>query len=120
MTLQEANTKLYLETEMLQRYEKIGLIKGTPLDDGTMDYPMEELQRTIQLNFLEKAGMNTDSLKHFVFLLEQGEDVKTELVRLLRKCRNRLLDEIHDKQQLLDQLDYLIYQINHQKGGDFL
>ncbi len=51
MTLQEANTKLYLETEMLQR---------------------------------------------------------------------RLLDEIHDKQQLLDQLDYLIYQINHQKGGDFL
>ena len=55
MTLQEANTKLYLETEMLQRYEKIGLIKGTPLDDGTMDYPMEELQRTIQLNFLEKG-----------------------------------------------------------------
>lgn len=120
MTLQEANTKLYLETEMLQRYEKIGLIKGTPLDDGTMDYPIEELQRTIQLNFLEKAGMNTDSLKHFVYLLEQGEDAKTEVVRLLRKCRNRLLDEIHDKQQLLDQLDYLIYQINHQKGGDFL
>lgn len=36
---------------------------------------------------------------------------KEEQVRILRKNRAELLDEIHCKQQLLDQLDYMLYEI---------
>lgn len=36
---------------------------------------------------------------------------KEEKVRILRKYRLCLLDEIHVKQQLLDRLDYMIHQI---------
>ena len=34
-----------------------------------------------------------------------------EQIRLLRRGRGRLLEEIHGKQQALDQLDYFIYQL---------
>lgn len=36
---------------------------------------------------------------------------KEEQIRILRKRRAQLLDEIHGKQQLLDQLDYMIHEI---------
>lgn len=36
---------------------------------------------------------------------------KEEQIRILRKSRLQLLDEIHSKQQLLDQLDYMIHEI---------
>lgn len=41
------------------------------------------------------------------------EDGKTkeEQIRILRKNRAQLLDEIHNRQQLLDQLDYIFYEI---------
>ena len=34
-----------------------------------------------------------------------------EQVRLLRRGRGRVLEDLHDKQQALDRLDYFIYQI---------
>ena len=36
-------------------------------------------------------------------------------IRLLRKCRCRLLEQIHQKQQALDRLDYLIYRMKNPK-----
>ena len=45
---------------------------------------------------------------------------KEEKIRLLRKSRGQLLDEIHDKQQLLDQLDYMIYEMKKDRQEDLL
>lgn len=36
---------------------------------------------------------------------------KEDQIRILRKSRLQLLDEIHSKQQLLDRLDYMIHEI---------
>ncbi|NBH85113.1 hypothetical protein D7X88_17350 [bacterium C-53] len=36
---------------------------------------------------------------------------KEDQIRILRKSRLQLLNEIHSKQQLLDQLDYMIHEI---------
>lgn len=43
--------------------------------------------------------------------LERHGNTKEEQIRIIRKSRAELLDEIHSKQQLLDQLDYMIYEI---------
>ncbi len=43
-----------------------------------------------------------------------NEKTKEEQIRNIRKNRAQLLDEIHEKQQQLDRLDYMLYQI---KGG---
>ena len=48
---------------------------------------------------------------------EQGK-TKENLIRILRKSRAQLLDEIHGKQQLLDQLDYMIYEIQKDEQED--
>lgn len=47
-------------------------------------------------------------------LLNEKDKTKEKQVRILRKERGRLLEEIHEKQQLLDRLDYMLYEI---KGG---
>ena len=44
-------------------------------------------------------------------LLNEKEKTKEEQIKILRKSRAQLLDEIHNNQQLLDQLDYMIYEI---------
>lgn len=36
---------------------------------------------------------------------------KNERVRILRKTRGQILEEIHSKQQLLDQVDFMIHEI---------
>lgn len=43
--------------------------------------------------------------------VKKSGKTKEEQIRILRKNRLQLLDEIHSKQQLLDQLDYMIHEI---------
>ena len=50
--------------------------------------------------------MDPDALKQFVTLRKKGTSTHTEQVRMLHKYRYQLLDQIHKKQQSLDQLDY--------------
>ncbi len=40
---------------------------------------------------------------------------KEEKNRYLRQARAMLLDEIHEKQQLLDQVDYMLYELKRSK-----
>ena len=47
--------------------------------------------------------------------LEKNGNAKEEQIRIIRKSRAQLLDEIHGKQQLLDRLDYMLYQMK--EGG---
>lgn len=47
--------------------------------------------------------------------IQEQAQTKKEQIRSLRKIRCQLLEEIHCKQQLLDQVDYLIYELK--KGG---
>ena len=115
MTLQEACQRFHLDMEILQLYEKNGLLKGKTMSNGTMEYQESELQQASQLHFLTKAGMDMQMLKRFAALGGKREDTSAEKIRLLRKCRYQLLSEIHTKQQILDQLDYLIREIKQQK-----
>lgn len=44
-------------------------------------------------------------------LANDATKTKEEKVRALRKRRAQLLEEIHSKQQSLDRLDYMIYEV---------
>lgn len=45
---------------------------------------------------------------------EEGK-TKEEQLQMLRKIRSQLLEVLHCKQQLLDQIDYLIYEIRERE-----
>lgn len=52
--------------------------------------------------------------------LEKHGNTKEEQIRIIQKSRAELLDEIHSKQQLLDQLDYMIHEIRKNDRRIFL
>ena len=56
-----------------------------------------------------------EALKRYLRLLDDKTVSKEEQIRILRKQRYRLLDEIHNKQQILDELDYMIMEIKKTK-----
>ena len=115
MTLQEASRHFHVEMETLDFYKDNGLLKGPKTDDGCTEYPEAELQRALQLRFLLKAGMNLDTFKQLLHLMNGKTHTEAEQVQILRKCRYQLLEEIHGKQQWLDQVDYLIHEIKSRK-----
>lgn len=51
------------------------------------------------------------TLEEIAKLVTESGKTKEEQIRILRKNRAQLLDEIHSKQQLLDQLDYMLHEI---------
>ena len=59
---------------------------------------------------LEKAGLDAQTIQLVLSCKE-----KEEQIWLLRKYRFLILDEVHQKQQSLDGLDYLIYQLKNGK-----
>lgn len=59
---------------------------------------------------LSKAGLSKEQIEEI-----KGCDDREIQLRMLRKCRYRLLDEIHGKQQSLDELDYIICKMKEQE-----
>ena len=64
---------------------------------------------------LKSAGMEDDEVKS---LIERfgNTSCSAEKVRILRKTRAALLDNIHEKQAVLDKIDYLIWCTEHGGG----
>lgn len=59
---------------------------------------------------LVKAGLSKEEIAKISGCEDQGMQI-----RMLRKCRYKLLDEIHGKQQSLDAIDYMICRIKEQQ-----
>ena len=114
MTLTEAGIHFSISIENLKFYEENGLLKCSRQKNGIPDYTEEDLENVGLIQFLLKAGFDMDTLKQY-FSLSAGSSTgagnKSERIRLLRGQRYRLLDEIHVKQQSLDELDYMIEKI---------
>lgn len=62
------------------------------------------------VRFLQKAGMDEENLRQLETLRKE-DGKEEEMVRILRKFRFEVLEKIHEKQQCLDSLDYLIYKV---------
>lgn len=111
MTLQEAAIRFQINMEKLDFYEKNGLLECRQFINGVPDYTEDELRRVGLIHSLLKAGFDIDSLKEYFSLPAHDGVNKKEKIRLLKKQRCQLLDEIHGKQQSLDALDYMIEKI---------
>ncbi len=115
MTLKEASRQFCISMDRLKSYEENGLILCERLVDGIPDYTEEELGKAGLIHSLLESGMEMEVLQKFMCLLREKAESREEQVRILRRQRYRLLDEIHGKQQLLDELDYMISE--KKKGG---
>lgn len=111
MTLIEASKRFQISIEKLTYYEENGLIMCEAFVNGVPDYTEDELHKVGIIHSLLKAGMDITLLRRYLQLLCRKMENKDEQVRILRKQRYQLLEEIHRKQQSLDELDYMIEEI---------
>ena len=111
MTLKEASEKFRIDIEKLKLYEDNDFLKCDKYVNGVPDYTENELRKAGIIHSLHKAGLEMPLIKQYLLLVNDNAERKEEKIRLLRKQRCRLLEEIHGKQQSLDELDYMIDEI---------
>lgn len=111
MTIEEVSRQCQISVEDLRHYEENGLLECKRTADGLPDYQTADLQRIGFIRFLTDAGLQLDDLRYFLQMRSQDSGSKEEQIRILKKQRYRLLDDIHRKQQSLDRLDYMIHEI---------
>lgn len=111
MTLDEVSRQFHISIEKLKFYEENGLLECKQFVDDIPDYTEDELHKVALIQSLLKAGFETNTLKKYFTLCNENKEDRKEKIRLLRKQRFQLLDEIHDKQQSLDEIDYMIERI---------
>lgn len=71
-------------------------------------YPclMEDIKIDSILSDMDAAGCSAADMERLRCAFEAG--MEEEIVRCLRKCRCRMLDELHEKQRNVDRIDKLI------------
>ena len=65
---------------------------------------LENLQKILQ-----SAEQRPERLKAALNIIEHSDNTEEQKIKLLKNLRFYLLDDIHFKQQLLDNVDYSIY-----------
>ena len=108
MTLPEAEKKFALPIKTLEDYVAFGFIRKVE-DAGNIPlYADEDFHRLGLIQTLLSAGFTPEETRAYLSLTENmGTD--EEQVRMLRKQRWSLLNDIHKKQQILDKLDFMIW-----------
>lgn len=112
MTIEEAGRQLPIDLDTLRYYEEQELLK---LENPSQEETEQELKDIQTIDSLARIGVSLEELKRLKELLNRGTGTKDEQIRLLKKCRFRILDDIHAKQQSLDRIDYIIYTMKQDK-----
>ncbi|MCM1088910.1 MAG: MerR family transcriptional regulator [Muribaculaceae bacterium] len=105
LTLQEASKMYDIPLDTLLQYEKNGLLQNT--ESGS--YAEDDFRKLGLVNFLLNAGFTQKEIRRYLELMD-GNGTDEEQIRMLRKQRYELLEGIHEKQQILDKIDYMIWE----------
>lgn len=116
MTLEEVSRLCHIRMETLQLYQENGLLPMA-MQSGTAESPSIDLQRLGLIHSLTEIGVSLNDIRQLFQLSEQEPVNREGQIRILKKYRFQLLDEIHSVQQCLDKLDFLIHQIKMGKEG---
>ncbi len=110
MTAEEVSRKYHISVDKIRYYEENGLLQHNLLD-GKIDYTETQIHCAGMIHSLLEAGMDMEQIKAFMKLFYENKSDKQGQIQILRKQRFLLLDEIHKKQQSLDELDYMIDEL---------
>lgn len=108
MAAEEVSRNYNISVDKIQYYEENGLLEHIVLPNGKIEYTEAQIHYTGIIHTLMESGMDMEKIKAFMKLFYENQNDKKEQIQILRKQRFVLLDEIHKKQQSLDELDYMI------------
>ena len=114
MTINEASERYKIPIKILQEYESWGLCGEVKKIMGSWQYDDSDMERLGTIMTLHDIGFTNDEIAKYMRLLVEGGSTETERTKMLETKRNGTLDEIHFKEQQLDRLDYLRFQMKSQ------
>ena len=110
MNFREACKRYNLSEEMLWSYKDSGLI----VPETENEYTEGNFRHIEVIKMLSEAGMSDEMLRTYLQMLD-GNASREEQVKLMRVFRATLIEKMHDRQQNIDHVDYLIYQTTNKE-----
>ncbi|MBM6920746.1 MerR family transcriptional regulator [Phocea massiliensis] len=115
MTMNEVSERYKIPVKILKEYESWGLCGEIKKEMGSWHYDDSDIERLSTIMTLHDIGFASEEIEKYMRLLAAGTSAETERIKILEEKRNGTLDEIHLKQQQLDRLDYLRFDIKRSK-----
>lgn len=110
MTRTEVSRDFCISESLLISYETSGLIPCRHDSNGEPIYQEREVRLVNEISSLLNTGMEQEALRRYLFLKNEAKDTRPEQVRILRRHRAKLLDDLHGCQTALDHVDYIIHE----------
>ena len=107
----EVSERYKIPVKILQEYESWGLCGEVKKIMGSWHYDESDIERLSTIMTLHDIGFTNDEVRRYMRLLLEGESTEQERMKMLTDKRSGTLDEIHFKQQQLDRLDYLRFEM---------
>lgn len=111
MTVNEVSERYKIPVKILQEYESWELCGEVKKIMGSWHYDESDIERLSTIMTLHDIGFTNDEVRRYMRLLLEGESTEKERMKMLTDKRSGTLDEIHFKQQQLDRLDYLRFEM---------
>lgn len=105
MNKQEFLRVYTIDQKKLEQYIQKGIIKDH------QDYDEKVAEDISLVLTLEKIGFSMELIHEYMSLLKKDKTI--QMKKILVEHRKELLENIHQQQQHLDILDYLIYTIKN-------
>lgn len=112
MTIDEASERYQIPIEILREYEGWGLCGA---DSASWQCEKQDLERLSLIMVLHDVGFRKDEVEEYMRLVLEGETTRERRMRMLEERRVEALDEIHRREQKLEQLDYLRFRMQKEQ-----
>lgn len=108
MTIGEVSKECQISHDTLRYYEKIGLMDPVPKKNGQRDYDTESLERINFIRCMKNAGFSLEDIIQFIEYYKQGEKTTSMRLEMLLNQKEKLLEEMKEKEKTLEFIDYKI------------
>lgn len=108
MTSDEVCVRYQIPQDVMNAYESWQL-RGAKGHKGMIE--TEDIEHLSMIVTLYAIGFTTAEVERYMRLLVSPKDTKKERMAMLEKIREQAMKDLHTKHEVVDQIDYLRYQI---------
>ena len=119
MTIKEVSEQLGITQDTLRYYEKVGMIPPvTRTEGGIRDYQEEDIAWVKLATCMRSAGLPVKVMIDYLNLYQQGDSTIQARCNLLKKQREKLLEQRKQIEETLERLNYKIarYEVAVETG----
>lgn len=108
MKISEVSKLVNIPSATLRYYEQIGLLDNIKKEHGIRNYQQQDIEKINFIICMKKAGFSLDSIVQFVNLAKDKKQGEKRRLEMLLKQKDILLQEMKEKEETLNFLNYKI------------